>query len=70
MTNQNNRGGLQKTGSQTGSEKQHQGVHPQSSTQSQANNDKKTGSKGSPGGDKHAGEQIVPKKETYEADKT
>jgi hypothetical protein len=69
MANDSLRGGLQKTAAQTGSEKQHQGVHPGSTTQSVAHGEKKTGSKGSPGGDKHAGERIVPKKETYEADK-
>jgi hypothetical protein len=62
MANQSQRGGMKKTAAQTGSEKQEQGVHPGSSTQSHAKSEKKTGSHNSPGADTHAGEQIVPKK--------
>ena len=69
MANQSQRGGMKQTGAQTGGEKQHQGVHPGSTTQSRADDEKKTGSKGAPGADKHAGEQVVPEKETYESDK-
>lgn len=69
MANQSHRGGMKQTGSQTGSEQKHQGVHPGSMTQSVAEDEKKTGSLGAAGADPHAGEQIVPKKETYETDK-
>ena len=69
MANQSHRGGMKQTASQTGSEKKHQGVHPESSTQSEADDAKKTGSRQSPGADPHAGGQVVPKKETYETDK-
>ena len=57
---------MKQSASQTGDEKQHQGVHPGSTTQSPgAGSDKKTGSRGTPGRDKHAGEQVVEKKERY-----
>ena len=69
MTNQSHRGGMQKTASQTDTGKKHQGVHPESSTQSEADDAKKTSSRQSPGADPHAGEQIVPKKDTYQTDK-
>jgi hypothetical protein len=68
MSNDSHRGGMKQSGAQTGGEKRHQGVHPGSTTQSAAHDEKKTGSKGTPGPDKHAGEQIVPKKESYEAE--
>ena len=68
MANQSHRGGMKKTGAQTGGEKQHQGVHPGSTTQSEAHDRKQTGSQGTPGHDKHAGEQVVPKKESYASD--
>ena len=57
MTDQSKRGGMKET-PRTGNAGQHQGVHPGSTTQNKEG-----------GGDKHAGEQIVPKKESYESDK-
>lgn len=69
MANQSNRGGMKQTANQTGSEKKHQGVHPESSTQSEAHDAKKTCSRQTPGPDPHAGEQVVAKKESYESDK-
>jgi hypothetical protein len=69
MSNDSQRGGLQQTTAQTGSEKRRQGVHPGSTSQSAARDEKKTGSEGTLGPDKHAGEQVVPKKESYETEK-
>ena len=67
MANQSHRGGTKKSAAQTGSEQQHQGVHPGSTTQSQQKHEKKTGSRNTPGADPHANEQIVPKKDHYES---
>jgi hypothetical protein len=70
MANQSQRGGMKQTKSQTGSEQKHQGVHLGSSTQSDAKNEKHTGSRNTPGADPHAGEQVVPKKDRYDSDES
>lgn len=62
MADQSKRGGMKSPRNQTGSEKQHQGVHPGSTTQSAGSSQKKSGR------DPHAHEQIVEKKDHYATD--
>jgi hypothetical protein len=56
MANQSHRGGMKTPSAQSGSEKQHQGVHPGSTTQSVGSSQKKSGR------DPHAHEPTLPKK--------
>ncbi len=68
MANQSQRGGMKQTKAQTGTEQKHQGVHPGSTTQSEAKGEKKTGSRNTPGADPHEGERVVPKKERHDSE--
>ena len=63
MANQSQRGGMKQPASQGGGEAKHQGVHPDSTSQSKAKDAKETGSRQTPGPDPHAGERVVPKKD-------